>query len=213
MKKDGRQATRTFRFLAWNNSFAFLVTDFQTVIVVAAGSGILGAPAQASALAHQDKQSARKYVAKSGGANTAASAGGIDTAAGGGTAAGASGSDESTDTSHSEMRPVIERYIFDKGGLNRHYPRPTSTASNDRMSRFYSEWLDNLKKLSFDGMGLDGRVDYVLLKNHLEYEVRQLDIQARQLAEIEPLLPFQKTITELDESRRRMEPVNSSNVA
>ena len=80
MKKDGRQATRTFRFLAWNNSFAFLVTDFLTVIVVAAGSGILGAPAQASALAHQDKQSARKYVAKSGGANTAASAGGIDTA-------------------------------------------------------------------------------------------------------------------------------------
>src|SRR5262249_28410436 len=160
-------------------------------------SGILGAPAQASALAHQDKQSARKYVAKSGGANTAASAGGIDTAAGGGTAAGAGGSGESTDTSHSETRPVVERELGGRGALNRTYRGSPSKARHDRMSRFYSEWLDNLKKLSFDGMGLDGRVDYVLLKNHLEYEVRQLDIQARQLAEIEPLLPFQKTITEL----------------
>src|SRR5262249_4804409 len=71
----------------------------------------------------------------------------------------------------------------------------------------------NLKKLNFDAMGLDGRVDYILLKNHIEHEVRQLDIQATQLAEIAPLVPFQKTIAELDESRRRMEPVNSSNVA
>src|SRR5205085_2417616 len=55
--------------------------------------------------------------------------------------------------------------------------------------------------------------DDILFKNHLEYELRQLDIQARQLSEIESLVPFATRIIELEESRRRMEPIDAAKVA
>ena len=120
---------------------------------------------------------------------------------------------DESDSSRSEMRALIERYIVDRGALNRTYPSSISTARHDRLKQFYSEQLAGLSKLSFESMGLDGRVDYLLFKNHLEYELRQLEIQAGQLAEIEPLLPFYRSIIELDESRRRMQPINSPNLA
>src|SRR6185369_16540610 len=58
-----------------------------------------------------------------------------------------------------------------------------------------------------------GKIDYLLFKNHLEYELRQLDLQAQQLAELQPLIPFAAAIVNLEEARRRMEPINSPKVA
>ena len=113
----------------------------------------------------------------------------------------------------SEMRSAIERYTVDRGSLTRSYPVAVSQARRDRFKKFYTEWLNSLHSLDFDSMSQDGKVDYILFKNHLEYELRQLDIQARQLSEIEPLLPFAAKIIELEETRRRMEPINSSKVA
>ena len=116
-------------------------------------------------------------------------------------------------TSMSEMRAVIERYSVDRGSLARSYPVNMSPSRRDRFKKFYSDWLASLQKLDFDSMSQDGKVDYVLFKNHLEYELRQLDIQAKQLADIQPLVPFAKTIIDLEEARRRMEPINSPKVA
>ena len=62
-------------------------------------------------------------------------------------------------------------------------------------------------------MSQEGKVDYLLLKNHLEYELRQLDIQAKQIDEMAPLIPFSKSITDLEEARRRMEPIDSAKAA
>ena len=52
-----------------------------------------------------------------------------------------------------------------------------------------------------------------MFKNHLEYELRQLQLQAQQFAEVQPLLPFAATMIDLEEARRRMEPINSGQVA
>jgi uncharacterized protein (DUF885 family) len=113
----------------------------------------------------------------------------------------------------SEMRASIERYSVDRGSLTRSYPVGMSPARRDRFKKFYSEWLASLQTLDFDSMSQDGKVDYLLFKNHLEYELRQLDIQAKQLAEIQPLIPFSKTIIGLEEARRRMEQIDSAKVA
>ena len=112
-----------------------------------------------------------------------------------------------------EMRAAIELYTVDRGSLTRSYPVVISAARRERFKKFYSEWLASLQKLDFDSMSQDGKIDYILFKNHLEYELRQLDIQARQLSEIEPLIPFSAKIIELEEARRRMEPINAANVA
>src|SRR5689334_4297599 len=113
----------------------------------------------------------------------------------------------------SEMRAAIERYTADRGSLTRSYPVAISAAPRARFRKFYDEWLASLKSLDFDWMSEDGKIDYLLFKNHLEYELRQLDIQAQQLAEIQPLIPFAKVIIDLEEARRRMEPINSAKIA
>ncbi len=113
----------------------------------------------------------------------------------------------------SEMRSSIERYTVDRGTLTRTFPVAVSKARRERFKKFYHDWLVSLLSMDFDSMSQDGKIDYVLFKNHLEYELRQLDIQSRQIAEIEPLLPFASTIIDLEESRRRMEPINSPKIA
>jgi len=116
-------------------------------------------------------------------------------------------------SSQSEMRGAIERYSADRGSLNRTYPVAFSAARQARFRRFYAEWRDGLAKFEFGSMSQAGRVDYLLFKNHLDYELRQLDIQARQFAEIASLVPFATAVAELEESRRRMQPIDSSKAA
>jgi uncharacterized protein (DUF885 family) len=111
------------------------------------------------------------------------------------------------------MRGAIERYTVDRGSLQRSYPVAVSRARRERFKKFYDEWLASLQGLDFDSMSEDGKIDYLLFKNHLEYELRQLDIQERQLSEIAPLVPFADTIIALEEARRRMEPIDSAKVA
>jgi uncharacterized protein (DUF885 family) len=113
----------------------------------------------------------------------------------------------------SEMRNAIERYTVDRGSLARSYPVQASRSRRERFKKFYEEWLTSLQSLDFDSMSQDGKIDYILFKNHLEYELRQLDIQSRQLSEIEPLVPFGPKIVELEETRRRMEPIDSAKIA
>ena len=117
------------------------------------------------------------------------------------------------DSRPSELRGIIERYTSDRGSLARFYPVEASSARHTRMKQFYAEWLAALAKLDFDSMSQDGRIDYLLFKNHLDHELRLLDLQIKALAEVAPLLPFGQTITDLEDSRRRMEAIDSAKTA
>jgi uncharacterized protein (DUF885 family) len=113
----------------------------------------------------------------------------------------------------SEMRAAIERYSDDRAILRRTFPIASSETTRTRMKQFYTTWLERIGKMDFDGMSQDGRIDYILLKNQIDYELRQLDIQAKSRAEIAPLIPFSQTIIGLDESRRRMQTIDSAKAA
>ncbi len=117
------------------------------------------------------------------------------------------------DNAKSELRPVIERYVADRGGLARVYPVELSTARQARFKQFYADWLAQLGKLNFDTLSADGKVDYVLFKNHLDHEAQQLDLDAKALAEVAPLLPFAPQIVALAEARRRMEKIEPPKLA
>src|SRR5258705_11984835 len=111
------------------------------------------------------------------------------------------------------MRSSIERYTVDRATLTRSYPVAVSAGRRDRFRKFHSDWLGSLLQLDFCTMSPDGKLDSLIFKNHPEYELRQLDIQSRQLEEIQFLIPFAKTIIDLEENRRRMEPINSAKAA
>src|SRR6266702_7068108 len=121
--------------------------------------------------------------------------------------------DDVVDLAPSEMRPVIEYYLADRGSLLRSYPVADSPARRERFRKFCSDALDRIQKLNFDSMSQEGKVDYILFRNHLEHELRQLEIEEKLLAEVEPLLPFAKTIIDLEVARRRMEPMDSAKTA
>ena len=125
----------------------------------------------------------------------------------------ASADSDPADGAPSEMRPILEYYVVDRGTLQRSFPVANSPARRERFRKFYSDALERIQKLNFDGLSQGGKVDYILFRTHLEHELRQLDIEEKQLAEIAPLIPFGKTIVDLEETRRRMEPIDSGKIA
>src|SRR2546430_1768438 len=56
---------------------------------------------------------------------------------------------------------------------------PTCTRTPEaraRLKKSDGDWLAALGKLDFDKLSREGRVDYLLLKNHIEHELRRLDL-------------------------------------
>jgi uncharacterized protein (DUF885 family) len=117
------------------------------------------------------------------------------------------------DSSQSELRAVIERYTADRGTLARTYPIAYSLNRQARMQQFYEEWLGRLAELNFESLSPEGRIDYLLLRNHLQHEQRQLELQNKFHEEEAPFLPFALAILGLEDARRRMEPVDSAKAA
>jgi uncharacterized protein (DUF885 family) len=125
----------------------------------------------------------------------------------------AASSDATVDNGSSEMRAIIEYYLADRGSLQRSFFVNNSPARRERFRKFYQDALDRIQKLNFDAMSEAGKVDYILFRNHLEHELRQLDNEEKQQAEIAPLIPFGKTIVDMEEARRRMDPIDSAKTA
>jgi uncharacterized protein (DUF885 family) len=107
-------------------------------------------------------------------------------------------------TSQGDLRALIERYTSDRESLFRTYRVRISPVRQARLKQFYEEWLDTLRKVDFDGLSEDGKIDYLLLQNHLAHELRQLALRQKQVDEMSPLIPFAKIILEFEDSRRRM---------
>jgi len=112
------------------------------------------------------------------------------------------------DTSNSELRPFIERLVADRGNILRYYSVQDSPERRQRLRDFYAAAKTSLAATDFDKMGQDGKVDYILIRNEIDHEIRRLEREDRELAETAPWLPFANTIAGLEESRRRMNPVD-----
>lgn len=107
-----------------------------------------------------------------------------------------------------QVAGVIRRFTADRGNLNRFYSAPYSPIKRARFKQFYSEWLDVLNQIDFDALNQQEKVDYVLFKIQIDYELRQLDIEEKRFAEMESLIPFAKSIIEFEDSRRLLRPVD-----
>jgi hypothetical protein len=113
----------------------------------------------------------------------------------------------------SELRGAIERYSTDHGSLQRSLPPTVSPERDERARSFAKQWLDGLGNLEFDRLSQDGKVDYLLLKNYLAHELRQLDIRGREQTEAASFVTFGQPILDLDRSRRDVKPMDWPKVA
>jgi len=112
------------------------------------------------------------------------------------------------DSRPSELASVVERYRSDRSALGRRYGVEYSPARSKRMEEFTDQWLTRLRDVNFDRLSQEGRVDYVLLRNELEYEQYQLGRGREQLTEMHGYTPFAATVFDLVETRRQLKPLS-----
>lgn len=113
----------------------------------------------------------------------------------------------------SELAPVVERYSADRVALGRRWTVSYSPERNARFNEFFSGWQREIDALDFEALSLEGRVDYVLLLNELRYQLDLLTREAGLAAEMDGFISFTSLIVELEERRRRREPVESEAAA
>jgi len=113
----------------------------------------------------------------------------------------------------SEMRGVVERFSADRRSLDRYFDFTFSPRRNARYRELYREWLDILDGIDFDGLGLDGRIDYLLLKNHIEVSRHRLEQEVEAAKESFPLLPFAENIFGLCGDLKRMKWIEGRDAA
>jgi uncharacterized protein (DUF885 family) len=111
--------------------------------------------------------------------------------------------------STSEMRDTVEQLRSDWLALTRRWSLEESEARDAQFRAFFDGWKAKLPQIRFDTLSQDGKADYVLLRNRLDYELKRLDRAAKLQNEVAPLMPYAKSIASLHEARRRMEPVNA----
>ncbi|WP_420615406.1 DUF885 domain-containing protein [Candidatus Palauibacter sp.] len=113
----------------------------------------------------------------------------------------------------SELAPVVERYSADRVALGRRWTVSYSPERTRRFNEFFSGWQQEIDALDFEALSLEGRVDYVLLLNELRYQLDLLTREAGLAAEMDGFISFTSLIVELEERRRRREPVESETAA
>jgi uncharacterized protein (DUF885 family) len=94
------------------------------------------------------------------------------------------------------MIPVVERFTEDRDALRRRYDAPAPERWR-RMETFYNKWLNKLEAVNFDRLGVEGRIDHVLLQNTIRSALHKLKRKRRCHAEMRPYVPFASTITTL----------------
>lgn len=113
----------------------------------------------------------------------------------------------------SRFRGAIEKFGEDYGILSRFHSAPTSTNRSARLRQLYAGEMERLDRVGFEGLNHDEQIDYLLFKNHLEHEQKELTRNDALLAEMAPLMPFAKSISDLEDTRRKLEAIDPAKTA
>ena len=81
------------------------------------------------------------------------------------------------------------------------------------MRGFWGAWRTRLRALDFDRLSQEGKIDYVLLDNHLRYQLDPADRADVKRAEIAPLLPFADALLAMHDQRRDLASTPPATVA
>jgi uncharacterized protein (DUF885 family) len=118
-----------------------------------------------------------------------------------------------TPASTSELRDLVDRYTADRMALTRRYPVQASPERTARFKAFYEDWRKTIDATPFDALSVEGRIDYVLLRNKVAQELVLLGREQKWEQETAPLLPFAATILTLNDARLRMETLDPGRAA
>lgn len=102
----------------------------------------------------------------------------------------------------SDLRVVVQRYNADRGALMRRYDIPLSPVMHARMRMFNEGWLARLQELDARRLNAAGRNDLDALRSRIRAEIDSIAAAERFFAQAAPLVPFARTLQQLQENRR-----------
>lgn len=120
---------------------------------------------------------------------------------------------EQYNESPSRFRGVIEKFSQDRGSIDRFFTARTSPNRILRLQRLYSDWQKFLERQNFESLNQEEQIDYLLFKNYLKHKQHELVRYSALLEEMEHLLPFMETISDLEDARRMLKPINAAKTA
>ncbi len=108
---------------------------------------------------------------------------------------------------------LIHEYQEDHGNLQRYYRFTFSELDQDRLTQFYQDYQASIDEIHFDSLNQDGKVDFLLMRNHLDYQLKLVDYRSRRVKMVTRWLGFAEEMTELFLLRRSSAPQESSLIA
>ncbi len=104
----------------------------------------------------------------------------------------------------SDLAPVVERFSADLQAVSRRYDAADSPDQRRRMRDFNVAWRTRLRDVDFNRLNGEGKADYLLVDNHLTYQLALLDREDDKRRETAPLLPFVDRLLALQDTRRKL---------
>jgi len=99
----------------------------------------------------------------------------------------------------SDLRTLLEEYAADLATLDWVYEVPLSPLCLRKKSACIDLWSKRLEEIDFSALNRPGQVDYLLLRDRIRFDARQLESDRSRNGEIVPLLPFSSEIVALAE--------------
>jgi len=109
----------------------------------------------------------------------------------------------------SDFRSAVIRYREDLEALQRRYDTPMSETGYNRMASFYADWQRALSNTNFDALNHEGRIDYVMLRNRIDFEQEMLRQERESFEAISLLMPYMAKLVALREAWRDRQPVDA----
>ncbi|TVY39648.1 hypothetical protein LSUB1_G004500 [Lachnellula subtilissima] len=112
-----------------------------------------------------------------------------------------------------DIRQFIETVSVDLRDIHQFHNISISPTRHARLEEYYNSTLASLKDIPFRHLSQDGKIDYLLIQNFLNRDLRQLGLTAEKDEKSKPLLGFALGIVGLCEDRQNMKKMDGKNAA
>jgi uncharacterized protein (DUF885 family) len=102
------------------------------------------------------------------------------------------------------LAPLIQRFRADMAAVEHVHDIAWGEARRAALDELYRGWVTQLEAMDFEALGLEDRVDWILLNGDLGERLRGLEFERERLSEATPLLPEISALIELAEARRAL---------
>ncbi len=103
-----------------------------------------------------------------------------------------------------EFSDSVRLYEIERRSVAQFYELSWSSVRQQRMDKLYAEWQETLAATDFAALSQAGRIDWLLLREQVEYERAKLGQDRKRLEQIAELLPFAPTVEALELARWRV---------